>query len=562
MKIPIWFAVVFLMLSSCRIVDRLEKDRVMLGLVNSKQYDEIAATQSVPEISAEITKNQPEATKQPFYTIAHLDEKGDPLVEVALKGVSVYARQQVVPERSGKVQVNFKVLIPASLQNKDWQLTMQPYLHLNGEQKALEPLHILGSFASLLQQRDYWRYEKLRARMLREADGNELTPQQELKLQKLFNKMVVHQKNTGARLNSVVKKGANFVYDYVQDVPTKGIMGGESIRVTLEGTVKAIDRSEYRVPVKDTLQYNIASMLSFIDSTPRFILNVVHKHVTVNTKHDIFFEQGDYRISESAGNNRVELDSLQALLKQMLVDNEYIIDSLVLTSGSSPEGRFDYNLQLSEKRAKSLRKYICDRFGSEVDSILKVCWKGEDWDALTEMLRTDPAIRNRDKILKGLNEFRKKPDDKEYYLRRYCREDFPYISKELYPKLRLVDLKYSLRRRKMVQDTLYTNEIDSVYMTGLKHLQRREYVEALHYLANYPCVNTAIILLSMDYNKRAFDMLKSLPKSAEVYYLLTVASIRLNKMKEAEKNFEQACLIKSSLRFRQFVDPELMKIKK
>lgn len=565
MKTLLWIVTFLFVLHSCRIVDRLENDQATLGLINPKQYDEIIAAQQKqttsidPQVDESATNNK---KKDPLYTIAHLDEKGDPLIEVALKGVSVYASRQVVSERGGQVQINFKVYIPAALQNKDWQLSIQPFLHLQDERKALEPLHLLGSFASLLQQRDYWRYEKVRNRILRKSNTQELSAEQEMELYKRFSDLVVHPVMTRARLNSIVQKGENRVYDYVQEIPTSGISAGKELQVTLEGTVKAIDRSVYRIPVRDTLRYNIASMLSFVDPTPRNMLNVFHKYVTVSSRHDIVFEQGGYKIDENAGNNRVELDSLQALLKRMLVDNEYFIDSLILTSRSSPEGRAEYNDWLSEKRAYALREYICQRFGQEVESIFKVCWKGEDWDALMEMLRTDPAIKERDKILKAMAQYRNKPDDREYYLRRYCRTDFPYISSELYPKLRQVDLKYSLRRRKMVQDTLYTNEPDTIYMAGLKHLQQREYARALYYLADYPCINTAIVLLSLDYNQRAYDMLVTLPKNAEVYYLLTIASIRLNKIKEARKSFDMACSLKTNLEFRKYVDPELTKIMK
>ena len=56
--------------------------------------------------------------------------------------------------------------------------------------------------------------------------------------------------------------------------------------VTLQGQVLAVDDSAYRLPPSDTLSYVVSSMLSFVDTMPRYRIKVIDKFVTVEDRRD------------------------------------------------------------------------------------------------------------------------------------------------------------------------------------------------------------------------------------------------------------------------------------
>ena len=57
--------------------------------------------------------------------------------------------------------------------------------------------------------------------------------------------------------------------------------------------------------------------------------------------------------------------------------------------------------------------------------------------------------------------------------------EYAYMLDKLYPAVRRVDFLFSLSRRGMRQDTLYTNEPDTMYARAVDYLEKRKYGQAL-----------------------------------------------------------------------------------
>lgn len=77
----------------------------------------------------------------------------------------------------------------------------------------------------------------------------------------------------------------------------------------------------------------------------------------------------------------------------------YNIDSISITSGSSLEGAFEYNILLSEHRADVVKDYIISRYPNANKYKITTYSKGEDWDGLYYMLYKAPSFLHKQDIL-------------------------------------------------------------------------------------------------------------------------------------------------------------------
>ena len=160
-----------------------------------------------------------------------------------------------------------------------------------------------------------------------------------------------------------------------------------------------------------------------------------------------------------------------------------------------------------------MKRYLVRRYGRSIDTMLTVRWVAEDWQELTNRIRTDREVVNRDAILE-LIVAEKNPDRREQAIRQRFPQEYAYIRSVIYPQLRAVNFRYSLRRKGMVKDTIHTTELDTAYARGVQLLQKRKYAKALYILNDYNDRNTVVAHLSLDHNERAMELLATMPKDA------------------------------------------------
>lgn len=132
----------------------------------------------------------------------------------------------------------------------------------------------------------------------------------------------------------------------------------------------------------------------------------------------------------------------------------------------------------------------------------------------------------------------------------------------IYPQLRAVNFRYSLRRKGMVKDTIHTTELDTAYARGVQLLQKRKYAKALYILNDYNDRNTVVAHLSLDHNERAMELLASLPKDAVTEYLKAIACSRLGRKEEGRRHFLEACRLDGRMEYRGNLDPEIAELLK
>lgn len=153
------------------------------------------------------------------------------------------------------------------------------------------------------------------------------------------------------------------------------------------------------------------------------------------------FAVGKSEIVSSLGNNARELQKIHDLITEVKNDPDATITGITIAGYASPEGTYQSNMILSEKRASALKNHIKTMYGFP-ENFFIASGKGEDWSTLDtlvaqsfvnekysvlEIIRTTDLFDGREKKLMNLaggNTYRQ-------------------LLKEMFPQLRRSE--YSLR---------------------------------------------------------------------------------------------------------------------
>ena len=532
-------------LFGCSVAGRLQRQQATAGLAQLTRAERQERQQ---DSRLQVVKLQRDSNTF-FLALVDTLADGERVMALQIEQVTVVAKMRSIPERNGRVVLDFIVTLPKQLLGKSRSVVITPILHKPDESVALEDLVIRGGRFSLLQERDYWQYETYVERFRPDTEGREAA----------FNRFVKFPYPEDVRLDSLVEGRSTVTYYYSQAVKTDET--SKKMLVTLQGQVLAVDDSAYRLPPSDTLSYVVSSMLSFVDTVPRYRIKVIDKFVTVEDRNYIQFFVGDTRVVDTLGDNRQQLDKITGLIRQIVEQQEFWVDTITLTAASSPEGAYTFNARLSQGRAAALKRYLVRRYGKSIDTILTVRWVAEDWQELTNRIRTDREIGNRDAILE-LIAWEKNPDRREQAIRQQFPKEYAYIRSVIYPQLRAVNFRYNLRRKGMVKDTIHTTELDTAYARGVELLRKRKYAKALYILNDYNDRNTVVAHLSLDHNERAMELLATMPKDAVTEYLRAIACSRLGRKAEGREHFLEACRLDGRMEYRGNLDPEIAELLK
>ena len=532
-------------LFGCSVAGRLQRQQMTASLSQLTRAERQERQQDYRPQVVKLQRDSNTFFLAPVDTLAD----GERVMALQIEQVTVVAKMRSIPERNGRVVLDFIVTLPKQLLGRSRSVVITPILHKPDESVPLEDLVIRGGRFSLLQQRDYWQYETYIERFRPDTVGREVA----------FNRFVKFPYPEDVRLDSLVESRSTVTYYYSQEVKTDET--SKKMLVTLQGQVLAVDDSAYRLPPSDTLSYIVSSMLSFVDTVPRYRIRIVDKYLTVEDRNYIQFFVGDTRVVDTLGDNWRQLDKITGLMRQIVEQQEFWVDTITLTAASSPEGAYAFNDRLSQGRAAALKRYLVRRYGRSIDTMLTVRWVAEDWQELTNRIRTDREVVSRDAILE-LIVAEKNPDRREQAIRQRFPKEYAYIRSVIYPQLRAVNFRYSLRRKGMVKDTIHTTELDTAYARGVELLQKRKYAKALYILNDYNDRNTVVAHLSLDHNERAMELLATMPKDAVTEYLRAIACSRLGRKEEGRRHFLEACRLDERMEYRGNLDPEIAELLK
>ncbi len=405
-----------------------------------------------------------------------------------------------------------------------------------------------------------------------------------------FKRIVPHPYVGNARLDTVIRNAnGNIQYFYSEQVQADE--NTSKLILSLAGEVESRGGRRYRLRRSDTLTYNVASMATFVDTTTRYMQRIVLRDAEANARFFFTFPVGKAALVDTLPENRSQLRAVRELTRGLMTDPVYIIDSITLRATSSPEGVWRINEQLAHDRAESLREVLVSEFRTLYDSLriaasytldetgnvvmtqakeglpnlpelLRTQWLAEDWDELRRLVLADTVITDKEDILSIMRE-EQDPDRREWRIRRKHPAAYERMHKELYPKMRAVDFRFNLHRRGMLQDTVYTTEVDTAYMRAVDLLKKRRYEEALVILRPYEDRNTALAYMSVGYDRAAYRILRGTPEaatSADLQYMLAILAARLGEEEQAVQYFLRSVELRENLKFRGNLDPEISRL--
>ena len=390
--------------------------------------------------------------------------------------------------------------------------------------------------------------------------------------------------NPEAQLDTVIYATDQVKFLYSQKVPADE--NSARMKVFVVGDVLNNYGTRYPLPKSDTLTYLVSSMTKFVDKTPRFVQKIVTRDAEANTSVNFYFPQNSFNLDENIDINRKGVAKVKALTLALMTDPVYIIDSLTLFATSSPEGSWRINGEIAQKRAKSIRDVLVRDFTQLYDSLavgaavemddagnlihrkvedeipnlpklIKVRTVPEDWDKLRRLIVSDENFKGDKGAIVRLIDQENDPDRREWLIKSRYKKEYAYMFDNLYPVMRAVDFRFSLSRRGMKQDTVYTNEPDTTYARAVEYLEKRKYAQALEILRPYEDVNTAIAYMSLGYDKAALRIFEKSSQTAEIQYMQAILQARLGNEEKAVRLLLGAVDMNAQMKFRANLDPEL-----
>ena len=559
------------------------------------------------------------------------DEDGEMVAHDVLDAAVVTARFRNVAERHGKVDIEFQIVVPEVMQDSKWQLRFYPDMFILQDSIRLDPVIITGNEYRKAQLKGYQQYEKFLASIITDttkfinyhqlelfiernipqlyafktdstsvsdemfASVYGVTEQQAVEhytnsIAKRYNKRKMARREKmyrkyvkvpivtdGLRLDTVLRAvNGDFIYRYVQTINTRPKL--RKVDVILSGEIYESDQQIYRIPRSEPLTFYISSLSAFVDNREKYLTKVIERRVEENTACYIEFASGKHTVDETMGNNPLEIARIKDNLMTLMCSDEFVIDSITVTSSASPEGTHAFNERLSVRRSEGISDYFSEWMkhkqdsldaerGFQVDELGNVIIEqrrsipmqgrssGENWRMLDRLVERDTVMTFEQKELYFESEKITDIDRREKSLQSMsC---YRHMREKLYPRLRTVRFDFHLHRKGMVKDTVHTTVLDSVYMDGVQAIRDRDYERALTLLRPYNDYNTAIAYLSMDYNASAMQILERLERTAQVNYMLAVLYSRRGDEQKAVECYVRSCSQDPSYVHRGNLDPEI-----
>lgn len=570
---------IVLLMAACNTAQRLgmaeRKNRSSIRLpFKSEQKD--TATFKVPQF---VTYEDGTGNKNIIMTAERDSVSGNyELMGGQLGEITVTAAAKSVAERNGKITLDFVVTVPENLMMRDWRMVINPKLDNGGDIMMLDSLEITGvenyNF-NLRRQRQLNRelnnVRRSENALLRRQQWAEFrrTGKKSKESVDVYGTQVGGQgainasadlSGKGMRLDTVMVKGNDYVYFYSQTLQSGGL--ATRLKVWFDSYIVNCGDDVYPLESSDTVGFNISSFLQFMDRAPRYVRKTVYRKVTDKMTAQIQFRVGDNAVIDTLADNRSELQKVRMKLKELAESNEFVIDSLYITAFASPEGAWSLNAELARKRGASIRDCLLDMDSYNVlpeSECIIADAEAEDWRRLRSLIMASPYVTHAEQIA-NIIDTQKEADMRETQIRTAFPVDYQYIREQLYPQLRAVDFTFCLARRNMVEDVMFTDEIDTRYAEAVELMLQRKYKEAMPKLLEYRDMNTALCYMSLGYNKTAIKILDEQPLSADREYLKAILYAREGDIEKAVQLYMKSCEMDASKIMRGTLDPEIADI--
>ena len=599
----------------------------------------LAKESEVPELEYRATKKdtiivKDDKGKEMILMKAVRDEaSGEMVANEVLEAAVVTARFRNVAERHGKIDLQFQIIVPKDMQDSKWQLRFYPDMFILGDSLRLEPVIITGDNYRRAQLKGYQQYEKWLSTIISDTTHFIDLPQLERFLQRNIPQLFAFKTDStevsdeifysvygvseqqavehytdyiakrrnqrkiasrdrmfrryvkapivsqGIRLDTVMRSfDGDFIYNYTQTINTRPKL--RKVDIVLSGDIYEQDKRLYNIPPTEPLTFYISSVSSFADKSEHYLTKVIERRAAANASYKIEFKLGKADVVEDFGDNATQMGFVKDNLVDLLNNEEYDLDSIVIVANASPEGSWKANGALSKRRGESVVHYfegfmrdykrqLAREGGFEVDeegNIISASSKipkihfishsvPENWTLLDRLVSEDSRLKDSQKERYFYHSDIKDMDQRESAMK--SDDYYRFMVDSLYPSLRVVDFSFLLHRKGMVKDTIHTTELDERYMEGVQLLKDMDYDGAVKILGPYQDYNSAVAYMGAERNASAMLILSSLERTPQVNYLMAILYARLGDERQAVQCYMDAVKAEPTYRHRGNLDPEI-----
>ena len=561
------------------------------------------------------------------------DETGEMVATDVLQAAIVTARFRNIAERHGKVDLNFQIIVPKEMQDGAWQLRFYPDMFIMEDSTRLETVVITGRDYRKAQLKGYDQYNKFLAKIVSDTtkfidigqleiflernipdvfafktDSTEVSDEvfysyygvSEQEAVEHYTDHFAKRRNArrirdrekmyrryvkapivydGIRLDTVIQNiDGDFVYNYVQTIATRPKL--RKVDILLAGDIWEQDKKIYNIPRSEPLTFYISSISSFADPKERYLTRVIERRAEANASYRIEFAQGRADIELDRADNYEQIGFVKDNLTDLLRNEVFDLDSIVVVANASPEGSMATNGALSKRRGDAVvryfedfvsdyRKQVAREGGFSVDELgnvrstmaniprLRFSSRSvpENWSLLDRLVRGDLRLTDGQKERYFSHADVRDLDRREALMKG---DDYYELLRDsLYNHLRVVDFAFHLHRKGMVKDTVHTTELDENYMRGVQLLRDMDYDEAVKVLGPYQDYNAAVAYMAAERNASAMLILQGLEKTPQVNYLLAILYSRNGDAQKAVQCYMDACRADQAYVHRGNLDPEI-----
>ncbi|WP_029901739.1 M48 family metallopeptidase [Prevotella sp. 10(H)] len=169
-QIVLFTVIALVLLSSCAVRRPDSNARIGVSLpVQPEQQTEKKNEDDLPSV----VEMKDRYGNKTIYAQTELDKEGNRQVSVHLSEVTITAKLKSIPERFGKVDVDFMVHIPENLIHEDWQVNLTPHLIKKETESDFDDLILTGREFDKVRQEGYRRYEKYMSRIIPDSLYND-----------------------------------------------------------------------------------------------------------------------------------------------------------------------------------------------------------------------------------------------------------------------------------------------------------------------------------------------------------------------------------------------------
>lgn len=636
-------ACIALLVFSCGPSNKLKSIQEGQSRINILGNEAPSAAQSAPQynVMRDTLKVKGENGEDFYIMKAERDSvTGEMVATEVLNASIVVARFRHVAERHGKLDLYFQIQVPEAIRDSRWQIRITPRMVVKNDTTDLHEVMITGADYNKERMRKYEVYDNLLKSILDDYDLIDRKREIEIfierhlpelhamrldsayvseevyttmydvshkeiidhyglqisKVRKFFNdrrkkraaKMEQDlysnyptlENSDKIRLDTLVTDSdlGLWSYDYLQTLDAE--KGVKSINMLLSGSIYEGGKKIADIATTDAYTFYISTLSGFYRHIERYVKKVVERRAAANTSFDIKFSKGKSDINPELGLNAEELLRIRQTLAALMQNETFDLDSVIVTSGASPEGGFALNARLADDRSRSVTQFVSSYTRSFQDSLAREAGfsvdeegniiteeltfveipiisrsVGEDWETLDRLVETDTLLT--EKQIKDYGRIRKMKDPDARELRLKKEKFYQHVADSLYPILRRVEFDFFLHRKGMIKDTIQTTEPDTLYRNGLRALEDMDYDTAVKLLEPYKDFNTAIALMGVDRNYAAKEILLTEPETADVDYLFAILWSRMGDEQKAVQYYLKACREDPSFVHRGNLDPEI-----